>query len=288
MLCQDPISYQDRIAEYNNADLRDFVRWSAGGTAAGFVRHDRLHRLRASGAPFVESDQGFALCGNDVRGRSQQLHEWLLGLVREGEFEMSGEIYPVVQRLGEAPQLLVDRGAVPWLGVRPFGVHLCGFVRRGTRVSVWVAVRAKGKTFAGRWDNTVAGGQPVGLSLRENLIKECGEEASMPASLVQQAVATSTLTYVRADATGLKPDTLVCYDLELPHDFVPTPRDGEVERFLLVDSTELAAVVREEPRCKPNCSLVWIDFLLRHGLLDGPLSRTERESLARALRAPLP
>lgn len=240
------------------------------------------------GSPFAVDGDGFRLTGGSPFARSKNLSDWLVGLQRDGEIALRDEIYPVAANFGDEPLLQVDRGAVPWLGVRPFGVHLCGYVRNEASLSVWVAVRAKGKTYAGLWDNTVAGGQPVGLSLRENLIKECGEEASMPAALAERAVATSTLRYVRADETGLKPDTLFCYDLELPADFVPEPRDGEVERFLLVPVEELMQVVADEPRCKPNCSLVWIDFLLRQGVLDDTVDAREREALALAVRVALP
>lgn len=252
------------------------------------MRRDRVFRLAGEGSPFAVDSDDFRLTGDSPIVRSQQLSDWLEGLQRDGEIALRGEIYPVTANFGDEALLQVDRGAVPWLGVRPFGVHLCGYVRNEASLSVWVAVRAKGKTYAGLWDNTVAGGQPVGLSLRENLIKECGEEASMPAELAARAVATSTLRYVRADETGLKPDTLFCYDLELPPDFVPEPRDGEVERFLLVPVEELMQVVADEPRCKPNCSLVWIDFLLRHGVLDDTVDAGEREALALAMRVALP
>ena len=110
----------------------------------------------------------------------------------------------------------------------------------------------------------------------------------MPAELAARAVPTTTITYVREDASGLKPDTLFCYDLELPADFVPRPHDGEVERFLLLPLRELVAAVRDSARCKPNCALVWIDFFLRHGALDAELSPAARADLAARLCAPLP
>jgi isopentenyldiphosphate isomerase len=150
-------------------------------------------------------------------------------------------------------------------------------------------VRARDKaTYPGMWDNTVAGGQPIGLGLRANLLKECGEEAGMPADLAALAIQTSTLTYVREDEAGLKPDTLFCFDLEVPEQFVPKPTDGEVEEFLLLPIEEIATVVRDTQRCKPNCNLVWIDFCLRHGVLDGELTPTMQQQLAAAMRSPLP
>jgi isopentenyldiphosphate isomerase len=210
-------------------------------------------------------------------------------LVAAGICRHRRELYAVARGFAEPALLQVDRGAVPYFGVRPYGVHLTGYVRKHGRVHAWVAVRARNKpTYPGMWDNTVAGGQPIGLSLRDNLIKECAEEAGIPAALAQQAIQASTITYLREDDAGLKPDTLFCFDLELPHDFVPQPVDGEVEQFVLLPIEEVAAVVRDTQRCKPNCNLVWIDFFLRHGILDREVAPAMRTRLHDALQVSLP
>jgi hypothetical protein len=74
---------------------------------------------------------------------------------------------------------------------------------------------------------------------------------------------------VRETGKGLKPDTLYCYDLELPPEFEPHCSDGEVEEFYLWPIERVAQIVRESDEFKPNCSLVVIDFLIRHGVI-GP------------------
>lgn len=256
---------------------------------AGFVRRDRLPRLERPDAPFERTADGtHELLGTSPAERTQHLQAFARVLAGEGAFSVRGETFAVAPSFG-APELLrLDRGAVPWFGVRPVGVHVCGYVRTARGLDVWVAVRSRTKSFPGAWDNTVAGGQPVDLSLLENVVKECAEEASIPRDLAVRAVERNTLSYVREDATGLKPDTIFVFDLELPADFEPRPADGEVERFVRLPAIELARIVRDEPRCKPNCSLVWIDFLLRHGLLDAELSLERRQALGKALRAPLP
>ena len=40
----------------------------------------------------------------------------------------------------------------------------------------------------GQFDNMIAGGQPVTLSLKENVIKEAGEEAGVPPDLAATAL----------------------------------------------------------------------------------------------------
>jgi len=66
---------------------------------------------------------------------------------------------------------------------------------------------------------------------------------------------------------GLRPDTLFNYDLELPADFEPEPRDGEIESFSLWPMDQVIATVRETDAFKFNCNLVIIDFLIRHGFI---------------------
>jgi 8-oxo-dGTP pyrophosphatase MutT (NUDIX family) len=70
--------------------------------------------------------------------------------------------------------------------------------------------------------------QPYGLSCADNVVKECWEEAGVPAELAAAAVPVGFVSYVSMSEEGLKPDVLFCYDLQLPQDFVPQPQDGEV------------------------------------------------------------
>src|SRR3546814_18788535 len=111
---------------------------------------------------------------------------------------------------------------------------------------MWIGRRARDKhTYPGMLDNTVAGGQPLGLSLRENLVKECAEEAAIPPALAERAVAVSAISYRHMTEEGFKPDVQFCFDLELPPDFVPRNTDGEIERFPLQPVEEVAALVAD-------------------------------------------
>lgn len=201
------------------------------------------------------------------------------------------ELLPVVSAYGEEPLFLLERAAVPCFGVKAYGVHVNGFLRSeesGVPSHLWVARRSKQKsTWPGMLDHIVAGGQPHGLGLMENVIKECEEEASIPASLACRARPVSAISYNGIDEQGnLKRDALFCYDLELPKEFQPRPLDGEVENFELRDMKwvldRLLAV--DEDRYKPNCNLVIIDFFIRHGLIDPESPRYLQ--LVAALRAP--
>jgi hypothetical protein len=57
------------------------------------------------------------------------------------------------------------------------------------------------------------------------------------------------------------------YDLELPHDFIPTPIDGEVAEFQLYPIQTVKELLLQN-KFKPEAALVVIDFLVRFGLID--------------------
>jgi isopentenyldiphosphate isomerase len=178
------------------------------------------------------------------------------------------EAYPVTWAFSDPPLMAMERAAVPWFGVRAFGPHMTGYVRRKDGLHIWVPRRSYTKpTFPGQLDNTVAGGQPIGIGLHDNLIKECAEEASIPRKLAEQAKAVSTIAYLNQSGAQLKPDLMTCFDLELPEDFTPRANDGEVHAFELWPVRRVFETVRDTTEFKYNCNLVLIDFFVRHGLL---------------------
>jgi hypothetical protein len=131
---------------------------------------------------------------------------------------------------------------------------------------MWIAKRSLDKAIApGKLDHLVAGGQPAGLGLMENLIKECAEEASIPEDLARQSVACGVVSYRVENFQGLRRDRLFCFDLELPESFIPHPADGEVESFMLWPISQVMQTVLTTRDFKFNVALVIIDFLVRHG-----------------------
>ena len=56
------------------------------------------------------------------------------------------------------------------------------------------------------------------------------------------------------------------FDLPIPEDFIPTPKDGEVEEFYLMDMNQVKETILNN-EWKPNCALVTIDFMVRHGII---------------------
>jgi isopentenyldiphosphate isomerase len=266
------VAYLDRIAACNNAVMERYLPFYGRGARIGWIRADRAHALAAFPDVFVVGGRRIDLHAVlfDYDSATEAVDGAMRALAAEGIITAwRDERYAVARRFGGTPLLSVERAACPLLGARSWGFHLNGFVRRADGLHLWIAERAHDKpTYPGELDNTVAGGQPEGLTLAENVVKECDEEATIPAELAGRAIPVGAITYRHELEAGLKPDEMFCYDLELPEDFVPTPNDGEVHAFHLLPVAEVMALVRNTDRFKFNCALVLIDFFIRHGLLD--------------------
>lgn len=266
------MSFLNHVRACNVHDLSGFRPFHMAGARVGWVRHTLAERLAGFGALFEVTADRVTLAQHfdNVDSRSAALADAVGRLVADGTIPpLRGEAYSVLTRWGAPPLARLDRVAVPWFGIDAYGLHVNGFVRHpGGDIDLWVGRRALDRGVApGKLDNLIAGGQPHGLSLTENLIKEAGEEAGMDADLARRAVPVGAISYLLETTAGLKPDTLFLYDLELDPGFVPRNADGEVESFRLWPVDRVAAVVRDTDDFKFNCNLVIIDFLIRHGRL---------------------
>ncbi len=265
------MSYLERIAYCRRWDPDAYRPFMIEDATVGRVAHEFAGRLRAFPEVFGVSDRGVTVAPElaDFESRSAAVAEVLRELERDGEVpHWRDEDYPVMRRWGEAPLMRMERAAVPRFGVRGFGVHLNGLVRGASGMSMWVAKRAPDKATApGKLDHIVAGGQPYGLGVRENLIKECEEEAGIAPEVAARAVPVGAVSYRCERPEGLRDDVLFCYDLELPADFAPRNADGEVESFSLWPMDEVMARVRDTDDFKFNVNLVAIDLFIRRGFL---------------------
>ena len=267
------MSFLDRIAACNTSDIDAYVPFRVDGQPVGWLRPEFAQHLAAWPEVFVLDDAEVRL-RDSVQGfeqRSEIIAGVIHSLIDQGLIGYDlREPYPVTTGDRERPLFLMDRGAVVHFGIRAFGQHLNGYVRRTDGLYMWIGRRASDRRIApGKLDNLVAGGLPHGIGLMDNLAKECEEEAGITAELARQAVQAGSISYLAESGHGLKPDVMYCYDLELPEGFEPVCNDGEVESFDLMPIEEVAAIVRDSDDFKANCSLVIIDFLIRHGLL-GP------------------
>lgn len=281
------MSFLDHIHACNNFDRSAFRSFDIGGKRFGWVRHDNAERLTAYPDVFEVSDTAVALRDglDGFEARSQALAPVVEDLASKGVIPgIRHELYPISDGRHRPPLLQIERMACPLFGVRTSGVHMNGYVRKASGLHMWVARRARDKmTYPGMLDNMVAGGQPIGLGLMENLIKECGEEAGIPAAIARRALPVGLIVYDHQTEDGAKPDRQYVFDLELPEDFTPVPADGEVEEFMLWPIETVAAKVRDTFEFKFNCNLAIIDFLIRHSFLD-PDTESDYEALCDGLR----
>ncbi|XP_029911152.1 thiamine pyrophosphokinase 2 [Myripristis murdjan] len=179
------------------------------------------------------------------------------------------ERYPVMPRFCDTPLMWMERAATSLFGVKRYGVHINGYtVSEGGELSMWLARRSATKqTYPGRLDNLAAGGLAAGMSIRHTLVKECEEEACIPAALAEGARPVSTVSYTYEDEEGVFPESQFVFDLQLPAEFKPRIGDGEVQEFYLlpIDKVKELLVADE---FKPNCAMVVLDFLIRHSLIE--------------------
>ena len=281
------MSFLDRIDECNAHDPANFIPFAVAGQPVGRVKHAFARRLRDFADTFAVTAAGVTMAAglatDDDCSRAADVA--LRRLAEAGDIAgWRDEPYPVGGPFAGPHLMVMERAAVPYFGVRAYGVHVNGFVRDADGgIRMWIARRSGGKqTYPGMLDNMIAGGQPIGIGLKENVIKEAAEEAAVPAELSSRAVPVGAVTYRHETAEGFKPDVMFAYDLELPADFRPRNTDGEVAGFHLWPVDRVMKTVAETREFKFNCNLIVIDFLVRHGLI-GP-ERADYVEIVEGLR----
>jgi hypothetical protein len=266
------MSFRDRIAECRVFDRSRYREFRVDGLEVGLVEAGFAEDLRAFKDVFVVTDDLVTLAPDlrDFESRTQAVDRVLRTLKDRGRVKgWREEHYPVAPSFSAPALFTMERAAVPLFGVRGYGVHMNGIVVSGGATTMWIGKRSLTKpTGPGKLDQLVAGGQPAGMSLKANLIKECEEEAAIPRALAERAVPIGGISYVTERPEGLRRDVLFNYDLELPPDFEPKNTDGEIEAFYLWPVEQVIEVVRDTDQFKFNCALVVIDFLIRRGFIE--------------------
>jgi len=267
------MSLRDRLevcAKFTPGAYRPLI---IAGCALGRVTHAFAASLQDYPDVFTVYEHAATLSPNfkTPEARTEAVAGVLEGLRDKGVIAgWRNEHYTISESFYDAPLLTVERAAVPYLGTMGYGVHLNGYVRKDGDIHMWVGKRSMQKpTGPGKLDQMVAGGQPIGISIWDNLIKECAEEAGMAQELAERSVAAGTISYLTEQEDRLRHDVIFNYDVELPLDFEPTPTDGEVDAFYLWHINDVMERIRNTDDFKYNAALVIIDFAVRHGVL-GP------------------
>ncbi|XP_065288505.1 uncharacterized protein [Dermacentor albipictus] len=178
------------------------------------------------------------------------------------------ECYEVSARFGDKPGMKMERSATCLFGLKRYGVHINGYVKRPDgSMSVWFQRRSATKeTFPNKIDNMVTGGFCVGYTLTECVRKEAQEEASLPDHLLSAIRPAGNVSFVYEDDRGIFPETIFVFDLELPADFEPHCSDNEVDNFYLMAIPEVKNLVLSEEFKITSCPIL-LDFLVRHHFL---------------------
>lgn len=131
---------------------------------------------------------------------------------------------------GRKPAFSLERAACALFGLATFGVHATAYTweRSGSGsgsgscssagaggggdggasdvdgLRIWVPRRAKSKsTWPGYLDNSVAGGISAGDAPYESMVRECAEEASLPADIVRKGMRpTGVISYFYRTTSG--------------------------------------------------------------------------------------
>lgn len=188
----------------------------------------------------------------------------------------------------------VERAFSSLLGVVTYGVHAVGYVppekSSSGKLKMWVPRRAANKpTYPGMLDNTVGGGLGHPYGPYDTMIKESYEEAGLSEQFVGPRVrAAGVVLYIfqpNGRAGPVQPEVEYLFDLPFDDEalVVPQNTDGEAEDFKLLDVDEVLALLRQQ-RFKPNCGVVIVDFLIRHGYITADSEKNYLELVARIHR----
>ncbi|KAI0315284.1 NUDIX hydrolase domain-like protein [Amylostereum chailletii] len=167
--------------------------------------------------------------------------------------------------------LSIERAASALFGVVTYGIHMTVYEEEDGEVRIWVPRRAATKqTWPGYLDNSIAGGIPARMSPRCSMVKESAEEGSLSETLVgQHSKAVGAVSYFYQTKNGwLQPEVEFVYDMRVPGSahVKLSPGDNEVEAFKLMPLQEVIQHMHAG-EFKPNCAVVLIDFLIRHGYI---------------------
>jgi len=264
------MSYIVKIEENNNYTEEDKIPFFIENKRVGQVKKEYLSYLLESEIFVLKNDNLMLIDKlNTFENRTEALANFAKKVFDDGiTNRFMNENYPLLEQESATPLAFIDRSISTLLGSLSFGQHLNAYVMTNEGMKMWIGRRAYDKShYTGKLDQLVAGGLPYDISPHENLLKECYEEAGMSESLASKAQSVGIVSYNYEYKLGGTRDILYCYDIELDESFVPNCTDGEVEEFYLIPILEVAKLVKTTDEFKTNCTLVIIDFLVRHGYI---------------------
>ncbi|MCC8404218.1 DUF4743 domain-containing protein [Paraburkholderia sp. MMS20-SJTN17] len=249
-----------------------------GVEQVGWIRERDVQQLARWPDVFEIANGGVTLAArfDTVDLRSAALASVIGALAADGCIPgWRNETYAIRNAFDATPLAYIERAASRFFGTMTYAVHLNGVVEYahggapfGGPPQLWIARRSDTKaTDPGMLDNVVAGGIGWGLGIAETIVKECWEEAGIPAEIAASAVAGRTAHVLQSLPEGTQAEQIFIYDLALPADFAPHNQDGEVGEHRLARIDEVARWI-EEGALTVDASLATLDCLLRRRWID--------------------
>ena len=157
---------------------------------------------------------------------------------------------------------IIKRIFLSLFGFPSYGVHCNIWKKHKDRFLIYFAKRSKKlKNFPGYADNTVAGGQPVNLSIFENLKKEAYEEAGITNKYFKKIQRGNVVSYFHNNNNKFISAVIFNYHLNKVDDLALKNIDGEVEGFFSLTLENIYKLL-EKNQLKPNCIIPILDFIL--------------------------
>ncbi|GAB3626577.1 NUDIX hydrolase [Pandoraea terrae] len=261
------------IAAARHFEYSAHVPLVIGAQRFGWIRRRDVEHLRRWPDVFEISSLAVRIHPrhDSCEARTAALEPVIAALHAEGVIVgWRNERYAIRQRLYDAPLAWIERAAARFFGTRTFAVHVNGFVPArvtGEAPQLWIARRSVLKsTDPGCLDNAVGGGIGDGYGVGDTLVKECWEEAGIPAPLAREATPGRTLHVLAEIPEGVQAEQIFVYDLALPASFVPANQDGEASAHWLCSAGNVRDVIARGAMTV-DASLVSLDFLMREGVV---------------------
>ncbi len=162
---------------------------------------------------------------------------------------------------GSKKLFAIDRSFLSCFGFPQYGVHLNGWSFKKKNYFLYLAKRSKKlNDFPGLYDNLVAGGQPLDLSIYKNLRKEAYEEAGLINIKKKNLIKSKTINYFHEHENKVHSGIIFIYHLKIDDEKF-TNIDGEVDNFESINAMNLYELL-ELKLLKPNCIIPIADFFL--------------------------
>ncbi|EPY50909.1 thiamine diphosphokinase Tnr3 [Schizosaccharomyces cryophilus OY26] len=272
----DLVKLLDRCDSFHNNFISGTIPFYLNDAVIGYIIPEVIQELVKFDS-FVydwiyKPGKSIQLNATDFEKRSSILEKILKVWKQSNLFGVAdqwrNELYSVFGPNGEVA-FAVERGGYWLFGFVSYGVHCNIYVppTPTTPMCLWVPTRSSTKqTWPGYLDNSVAGGISHGDSIVGTMVKECLEEANLSVSH-SSLRSRGIVSYIKfSQKKWYQPELQYVFDVPIDENTKLRPNDGEVAEFHL---WTLDQVIQElaAGNFKPNCALVILDFLMRHGIL---------------------